>query len=412
MQFHSLEDLRQAAERRVPKTVFDFVAGGAGHDTGVAENVAAFDRIRLIPRALVDITQIDLSRELFGRRWSMPFGFAPVGYANIVWPGADEALARAAAAANIPYALSTAGSSSIERIAELAPKNAWFQLYILKNNQWNDDLIARADAAGYEVLLVTVDVPINARRLRNLRNNFALPLRYSPALAFDLVRRPAWCLATARAGVPTAGNLQKYAPPRSSPLSVVEMFTKQNCGRMDWDVLKRIRDRWKRRLVVKGLLAVEDAMLAQDIGVDGVLVSNHGGRELEGALATIDALPAIRAAVGPDYPVLLDSGIRTGEHILKALAAGATFVLAGRAAMYGVGAAGARGARLVIDIFRAEMLNVAAHLGVTSMAQLTPAFLRYPPGSGDAGLGSRVYGARSRLAAEISERDRHAAVDH
>jgi len=410
--FHSIDDLRRAAERRVPKNVFHFVAGGAGHDTGVAENVAAFDRIRLVPRALVDIAEIDLSRELFGRRWGLPFGFAPVGYANIVWPGADEALARAAAAANIPYALSTAGSTSIERIAELAPENAWFQLYILKERRLNDDLIARAGAAGCEVLLVTVDVPVNARRLRNLRNGFSQTLRASPALAFDLARRPAWCLATARAGLPTAGNIQKYAPPRSSALSVVELFTKQGCGRMDWDVLKRIRDLWKRRLVVKGILAAEDAVLAQDLGVDGVLVSNHGGRELEGALATIDALPAIRAAVGPDYPLLLDSGIRTGEHILKALALGATFVLIGRAGVYGVGAAGARGAQLVVDIFRAEMLNVAAHLGVTSMAQLSPTFLRDPAGSASSGLVGRIDGVRRAEQAKMSESDRHAAVDH
>ena len=395
MQAHCLDDLRQAAARRVPKIVFDFVEGGAGYDTGVAENVAAFDRIRLIPRALVDITEIDLSRELFGRQWALPFGFAPVGYANIIWPGADEALARAAAAANIPYTLSTAGSTSVERIGEVAGKSAWFQLYILKDDRLNDDLLARADAAGCEVLLVTVDVPQNARRLRNMRNGFGLPLRYSPALAMDLVRRPAWCLATAQAGLPTLGNMVKYAPRGSSAMQVVEFFPRHGCGRMDWTVLKRIRDLWKRKLVVKGLVSVDDALLAQDIGVDGVLISNHGGRELEGTIATFDALPAIRAAVGPDYPLLIDSGVRSGEHILKALAAGATFVLVGRAAMFGVGAMGAAGAQRVIEILRDEMRDVAAHLGVTAMSQLSPAFLRYPPGSGYSGLGSRVYGMRS-----------------
>jgi isopentenyl diphosphate isomerase/L-lactate dehydrogenase-like FMN-dependent dehydrogenase len=395
MPFHSIDEMRQAAERRVPKPVFDFVAGGAGHDTGVAENVAAFDRIRLIPRALVDITSIDLSRELFGRRWAMPFGFAPVGYANIIWPGADEALARAAKAANIPYSLSTAGSTSIERIGEVAPGNAWFQLYILKDDRLNDDLLARADASGFEVLLVTVDVPQNARRLRNMRNGFGLPLRYSAALALDLVRRPAWCLATAQAGIPSLGNMVKYAPPGSSAMQTVEFFPQNSCGRMDWSVLKRIRGLWKKKLVVKGLVSVDDALLAQDIGVDGVLISNHGGRELEGTIATFDALPAIRAAVGPEFPLLIDSGVRTGEHILKALAAGATFVLVGRCAMFGVGAMGAAGAQRVVEILRDEMRDVAAHLGVTAMSQLSPALLRYPPGSGYSGLGSRVYGMRS-----------------
>jgi (S)-mandelate dehydrogenase len=378
MQAHCIDDLRKAAQRRIPKIVFDFVAGGAGLDDGVRENVDAFDRIRLIPRALVDITEIDLSRDLFGRRWGLPFGFAPVGYANLIWPGADEALARAAAAANIPYALSTAATTSIERIAEVARENAWFQLYVLKEDRLNDDLLARAEAAGYQVLLVTVDVPVMARRVRNLRNGFAVPLRPSVSLALDFATSPAWCIAAARNGMPRLANLERYAPPRSSAQAVIASFAEQNCGRLDWSVLARIRKRWPRRLVVKGLLAAPDAVRAREIGVDGVMVSNHGGRELEGAIASIEALPAIRAAVGPDFPVLLDSGVRTGEHILKALAAGASFVLVGRAAMYGVGGAGAQGAQMVIDILREEMRNVAAHLGVVSMAELSPAYLRYP----------------------------------
>ena len=382
MQAHCIDDLRKAAQRRVPKIVFDYVAGGAGHDTGVRENVDAFDRIRLVPRALVDITKIDLSRELFGRRWGLPFGFAPVGFANLVWPGTDEALARAAAAANIPYTLSTAGCTPMERIAQVAPENVWYQQYVLTDDRLNDDLLARADAAGYGALLVTVDVPVNGRRLRNLRNGFSLPLKNTPKLALDLALHPQWCLATARAGMPRLGNMEKYAPPGSPALEVARIFTTQGGGRLDWSVMARIRERWSRRMVIKGISAAEDAVKAREIGVDAVMVSNHGGRELEGSIATIEALPAIRAAVGPDFPLLIDSGIRTGEHILKALAAGATFVLVGRAGMFGVGAAGPAGAQMVIDILTAEMRDVAAHLGVVSMAQLSPAYLRYPPANG------------------------------
>ncbi len=270
----------------------------------------------------------------------------------------------------------------MERIAKVAPENVWYQQYVLTDDRLNDDLLARADAAGYGALLVTVDVPRNGRRLRNLRNGFSLPLKTTPKLALDLASHPQWFLASARAGMPRLGNMERYAPPNSPALEVARIFTTQGGGRLDWSVMARIRDRWPRRMVIKGLMAAEDAMKAREIGVDAVMVSNHGGRELEGSIATIEALPAIRAAVGPDFPVLIDSGMGSGEHILKALAAGATFVLVGRCAMFGVGAAGPDGAKMVIDILRAEMLDVAAHLGVVSMAELSPAYLRYPPANG------------------------------
>ncbi len=375
VQAFCIEDLRKKAQRRIPRIAYDFVAGGAGLDDGVRENSDAFERRRFIPRALVDVRNIDLSKELFGRRWDLPFAIAPMGFANLVWPRADEALARSAVAANIPYCLSTAATTGIEPIAQAAPDHTWFQLYILKSDEVVDDLLKRAASAGVDVLLVTVDVPMASRRLRDLRNGFALPLRASPSLALDLLAHPSWCLATARQGAPRLVNMEPYAGAASTARALAEFLQAQNFGKMDWSVLRRIRDTWPGRLVIKGLLSPDDSVRAREIGADGIVVSNHGGRQLEGAVAPFAALPAIRAAVGADYPLLLDGGIRSGEHVLKALAAGASFVLVGRAAMYGVAAAGADGIRAAIDILRDEALRGAAHLGVTSMDALSPDYL-------------------------------------
>ena len=368
---HCINDLRDAARRRLPRIVFDYLDGGAGLDTGVQHNVTSFDRLRLMMRPLVGVENIDLSASLFGRTWSLPFGTAPIGLANIVWPGAEETVARAAVEANIPYALATAGTTTLEHIAAVAPDHAWFQLYVSTRDAVVYDLLDRAEAAGYGVLLVTVDVPVSSRRMRDRRNGFALPLRPSLRLAWDLATHPQWLFATARIGAPRLANVVRYAGPNSSAQSLASYMAGQNYARFNWAELSLIRRRWKGRLVVKGLLCPEDAVRARDIGADGIVASNHGGRQLESAVSPIEALPAIRSAVGPEFPVLLDSGIRSGEHIVKALAAGASFVLVGRAAMYGIGAGGAVGIRAAIGILRDEISCTAAHLGVRSISELS-----------------------------------------
>lgn len=342
-----MPDLRRRAKRRLPNMIFDFLDGGAGYGAGVLRNEQAFDDILLMPRQLVDVEKCDLSTNLFGRRWDAPFGFAPIGGANFIWPGSDEAICSAAVSANIPYALSTAGTTRLERIAELAPKHAWFQLYEV------GDIRQRAQRAGYEVLLVTVDTPVAARRLRDIRNNFSFPSRRSTALHFWA--HPAWAIETLRAGVPSFVNLEAYSSP-ARPLH--------------WQDLKRLRSEWTGYLVVKGIMDPEDCVRARDLGCDGVVISNHGGRQLESAPATIHALPEIRAALGPDFPLIIDSGIRSGEHVVKALAAGADFVLIGRAVMYAVAAYGIAGAKQLIDLLIDEASSCLGQLGCKKLTCL------------------------------------------
>ena len=375
MKAYSIADLRRAARRRIPRVAFDFLDGGAGHETGLRENTDAFDRLRLVPRALVDVERIDLSVGLFGRRWAAPFGIAPIGLAGFVWPNADVLVARAARDAGLPYTLSTAGGASLEEIKSIALDSAWFQLYVAKSETVVAGLLERAEQTGYDVLLVTVDVPHPSRRLRDLANELKLPLHPTPRLALDMLLHPLWTYELVRRGPPRFGNMEAYATPNAGAQQLAAFMASQSSGRLDWTMLKDIRRRWPRRLIVKGLLSPADAVAARDLGADGVVVSNHGGRQLDGAVASIEALPAVRAAVGPDFPVLLDSGIRTGEHILKALAAGASFVLVGRAVMYGVAAGKEDGARTAISLLIDEARRTAAQLGIRTVSELTPGHL-------------------------------------
>jgi (S)-mandelate dehydrogenase len=369
MQLACVSDLRSRAKRRLPDFVFDYLDGGAGSEAGVRRNEQAFNDLLLNPRALVNVETRDLSTPLFGRTWAAPFGVAPVGLGNLIWPGADEAIARAAVAANLPYTLSTAATTSLERIAEIAPEHAWFQLYVAKRDADVADLVDRADQAGYDVLLVTVDVPVPARRLRDIRNQFTVPFRITPGVALALLTHPSWSMATLRAGVPRFANVERYADVVDRR-SIAAYLSAEIRGRFDWDDLKRLRDRWPRRFVVKGLMTAEDGVRARDLGCDGIVVSNHGGRQLDSAPATLDVLPNIRAAVGPDFVLILDSGVRSGEHVVKAVAAGADFVLIGRAMMYALAAHGTAAAEPLFALMIDEVSRCLGQIGYPDLSSL------------------------------------------
>jgi isopentenyl diphosphate isomerase/L-lactate dehydrogenase-like FMN-dependent dehydrogenase len=379
MSIACVSDLRERARRRLPKFVFDYLDGGAGSEAGVLRNERAFDALMLEPRALVNIETRDISTRFLGRRWAAPFGIAPIGLGNFIWPRAEEAIARAAAAADIPYVLSTAGTTKLERIAEIAPRHAWFQLYVSKRGADTADLVNRVERAGYEVLMLTVDVPLAARRLRDIRNNFTVPFRLTPRVLFQLLARPVWFVNTLAAGLPNFVNVEPYAPIVNRQ-SLAAYLTSEIGGRFDWDELEKLRGRWRRKLIVKGLLSAEDCQRARDMGCDAVVISNHGGRQLDCAPATIDVLPEIRAAVGAEFPLIIDSGVRSGEHVVKALAAGADFVLIGRAMMYAVAAYGTPGAEQLIELIADETSRCLGQIGFCDIKSLRRAAPVLRPG--------------------------------
>lgn len=351
------------ARRRVPRMAFDFVDGGAGAEDGVGRNRDDLRAVTLMPRYLVDVSNVDTRVEIFGRTYSVPFMMAPVGLLNLVWPGADMMVARLAAERGMVHVISTAASTSVAELAAAANGNAWFQLYVSSDEAITEHLISSAEAAGIEVLVVTVDVPWPAKRDRDTRNGLSVPMRPSLRLAMDLARHPAWSLATARGGPPRMKNFDTLGDAGGKSLSMAQLQSRLVGSATDWKTLAAIRKRWRGPLLVKGIMAPDDAMRCVATGADGIVVSNHGGRQVEASLSSIAALPAIVDAVGAKATVLLDSGVRGGEDAVRAKALGASGVLVGRAFAYGVGAGGAAGLARAFDIMQRGLTTTLAHIG-------------------------------------------------
>lgn len=381
----NVDDVRKAARRYLPGFLYDFIEGGVDGEEGLARNEAAFARHALLPRYLVDVGSRDLRTELFGRACAMPFGIAPTGPAPLFRPDADRLLAQAAADAEVPFILSGAAGARLEDIARLTPGNAWFQLYTARDRHISHDQVRRAADAGIDVLVVTADTPVTPKRERHLRNRISVPFRLTPATALRMAREialhPGWFARyLAGGGMPAMGNWQPYAPPGASAAQVAAFFFDQafvpgEAGTLGWADLETYRRLWPGRLVVKGLLHPGDAIRAAELGCDGVIVSNHGGKALDRAASPLAALPAIRDAVGKHMTVMLDSGVRRGSDVVIALCLGADFVFAGRPTLYGVAADGLPGARKVLDIVRHEIDLVMAAIGCTSTGDLNRSFL-------------------------------------
>jgi L-lactate dehydrogenase (cytochrome) len=313
------------------------------------------DALRLVPRVLVNVENRNHQKALFGQTWNQPFGIAPMGMCNLTWPNADVMLANAANHYGIPLVISTMASSSIETTAQRAGEHAWFQLYVGESEEVAFRLVERAGKAGYTNLVLTVDLPGIGARPREQRHGFRSPFRIRPEQFFDFAMHPRWSLTTLKTGVPRLANID--AP------GGVEFRRSEERGRMDWEFLARLRERWPGNLILKGVLSCEDAKRIRDAGADAICVSNHGGRQFESSPAAIQMLPLIREAVGPDYPLLFDSGVRNGEAVIKALALGADFVLIGRPFLYALGANGDAGLRQVIDLIRMQIDIGLAQLG-------------------------------------------------
>ena len=358
-----IDDLVPIAHRRVPLYAIDYLEHGAGRERLVRRNRAAFDDVRITPRYLRNLDGLDPSAELFGRRYDLPIAIAPVGMGSLIWPGAETINAEAAAENNIPMALSTVACASMESMAEATGGRLWYQLYSPRDEAIRRDLLKRAEAAGIDVLIVTVDVPVAPRRERTIRSGLSVVPKITLGNIVRAAMHPVWSLETLRHGIPQFRNFSPYVP-KGSSFQETANFVRGQFGRaIDLDEVRAIRDRWPGKLIVKGILHPDDAIAAVDIGADGVLVSNHGGRGSDASPPSIEALPGIVDVVGGRAAILLDSGIRSGLDVLRACSLGADFVLLGRPFFYGIAALGSLGAGHVVDILREELIHAMCQHG-------------------------------------------------
>jgi L-lactate dehydrogenase (cytochrome) len=371
--YPALSDLRKRARRRLPKFVWEYLDSGTGTEAAKARNRTALDRIGLMPSILHGEMEPDLNVQLMGQNLPLPFGIAPVGMSGLIWPDAEGHLARAAARAGIPYSLSTVASQSPEDLAPHLGDQAWFQMYPPRDPEIRTDMLARARDAGFGTLVLTVDVPVASRRERQTRSGLTNPPRLTPHLMAQVAMRPAWATQMARRGMPHMRMLDKYieglAGGSLSSTAHVGYLLRTAPG---WDYVEWLRAAWDGPFVVKGVLRAEDAERLEKAGVDAIWVSNHAGRQFDGAPPAIDALPDVRAAT--DLPIIFDSGVESGLDILRALASGADFVMLGRAFHFALAAFGPRGVDHLIELLRRDLTANMGQLGAADLAHLPPPF--------------------------------------
>jgi (S)-mandelate dehydrogenase len=373
----NIEDLRKLAKKRLPKIAYDFIEGGTDDEVGLVTNEQAFRKARIVPRYLVDVSVRDQSTTLFGRTYSSVIGIAPTGLAALFRRGADLMLAEAARDANVPFIMSGSSTASIEDLGKLAPDHGWYQLYSAKNQAISEDMIKRAGDAGLKTLVFTVDVPEGSNRERNVRNGWGRPLKLSWATKFEALEHPAWMLEWIRHGTPYFDNWAKYVEPGASAEKVADLVAYENRAPMTWKHVERYRELWKGNFVLKGIMHPDDALRAHALGVDGIMVSNHGARQLDNAPSPLEVLPAIRDAVGDKMTLMFDGGIRRGLDALIAICLGAKFCFVGRPTLYGVTAGGLPGAAKALQIFRREIDISMAQIGATKIADLGPHYMMW-----------------------------------
>ncbi len=371
------DDLRRMAKRRLPRLAYDFIEGGVDGEEGLDTNFDAFSRRKLVPKYLLDTSTPDRRTTLFGRSYAMPFGIAPTGAAAFFRKDADLLLAQAARDADIPFIISGASTATIEQVAAVAPDHAWYQLYIARDRAISRDMVARAKAAGLSTLVFTVDVPGGAKRERNIRNGMGRPIKPTWSSRFEALRHPGWLVEYMSGSGLTASNWEKYAPPGASAAGVLDFLATQFPVPATWDDVAWIRKVWNGPFVLKGVMHPDDAKRAASMGVDGLMISNHGARQLDRAPSPVDVLPAICDAVGEKVTVMLDSGIRRGSDIVTALCMGAKFCFVGRWTLYGVTAGGRAGARHAVEMVGGEIDHVMRQLGAPDIASLGADFLMW-----------------------------------
>jgi (S)-mandelate dehydrogenase len=374
----SIADLRDIARKRIPRAVFDFIDGGAESEITLRRNIRDLQEIALLPRYLRNVTNCDPSTSILGRVSALPLIVAPTGLAALAWPKADASIARAAATHSIPFVISTSSSMRMEDIVAQVPgARVWFQIYIYKDRTLLESLSNRASQAGIEALVVTIDTPVLGHRERDWRNNFAVPLRPTARLAWDLMRCARWSLGTARHGLPRMQNFVDYGFGRDVT-SLAQLMKSNLDASVTWDQLAWVRDRWHGKIVLKGILAPEDAALAIKYNIDALVISNHGGRQLDGAPSSVSMLPEIASVVGGRCEVFLYGGVRRGSDIAKVVALGARAAMVGRPLLYGVAAGGARGACHALKLLGTEYERCLTLLGRAATAGLGPDAVRFP----------------------------------
>ncbi|MCR9228416.1 MAG: alpha-hydroxy-acid oxidizing protein [Flavobacteriaceae bacterium] len=356
--YPSVYDLRERAKKKIPNFAFEYLDGGCNEDVNLHKNTSDIREVELLPYYLSKHTRSDMKTELFGHVYDAPFGIAPVGLQGLMWPNAPEILAKAAFEHNIPFILSTVTTSSIERIGELTEGRAWFQLYHPTEDSLRDDIINRAAAADCPVLVILCDVPTFGFRPRDIRNGLAMPPKMSVKNILQILGRPEWALKTLVHGQPNFETLKPYIP-KGLDLKQLGKFMDQTfSGRLNEEKIKPIRDMWKGKLVLKGVSNEADAEKAIRLGLDGIIVSNHGGRQLDAGESTIRPLVRIAKEYGNQIKVMMDSGIRSGPDIARTMASGAEFTFLGRSFMYGVAALGAKGGDHTISLLKMELQQV------------------------------------------------------
>jgi (S)-mandelate dehydrogenase len=378
--FPTAQDLRARARKRLPNFAFEYVDGGAGADTGIARNWDAFNSIEMVPRYGRVVSPPPTDVELFGKSYSAPVGIAPIGGPGTGFPGAETYFARAAQAARVPYTLGVLSAITIEQAAELAPDVLWLQLYRFANNEHKIgmDLVKRAEAAGVNALMLTWDSPVRTTRPREVKSGIMAPFKLTNRLRMDAMTSPHWLFSMMRNGIPRFVSLQPYMNGKTSIEDSTKFIRAEGGGAFTWDEIARYRDAWKGPLLLKGVLHPADAERAVAAGIDGLVVTNHGGRQIDALPASIDALPAIAAQVGGKAEIIIDSGVRSGVDVARAIALGANAGFAGKAFLWSLGALGADGPAHMIDLFKEDLSATLGQLGCYNVDELRSVKVRHP----------------------------------
>ena len=368
--YPSVEDLRKLAKKRIPKFAFEYLDGGCNEDVNIKKNTERIRKIELKPEYLIDYKTTNLKTELFGKNYDAPFGISPIGLQGLMWPKSPEILAKAAFDNNIPFILSTVTTSSIETISEITEGNAWFQLYHPAKEEVTLDILKRAENAGCPVLVILSDVPSFGYRPRDIRNGLSMPPKMSIKNILEAIKKPKWLIQTLKNGQPNFEILKPYMPENLNLNQLAKFMDITFSGRLNEEKIKKIRDNWKGKLVIKGVESIHDVEKAYNIGLDGIIVSNHGGRQVDVGQATIDSMNSIIPKYKNKIKIMMDSGIRGGADIARVMSCGADFCFLGRTFMYGVSALGKNGGTHTITMLKKQLSQIMDQLSCSDISDL------------------------------------------